>query len=213
MASVVVNDEYLSDIADAIRAKKGTQDTYKPSQMADAISSISGGITPTGTIQITQNGTVDVSQYASANVNVPTEASDWLDITPDWSNMIADNKTAYSYDASTDELRVYSTSNGTYLSARLPFVPESGVKYRLEWTATKNGSANSSVGFRNTSNWQWVASYSISQSGYYAFSTLPSERTAFDASNMALSFMVTQSSSTSGDTTWKNLRLYKYVGE
>lgn len=28
------------------------------------------GITPTGTISITQNGTVDVTQYASANINV-----------------------------------------------------------------------------------------------------------------------------------------------
>lgn len=43
MSNVLVNDEYLSDIADAIRAKNGSSDTYKPSQMAGAIEDISGG--------------------------------------------------------------------------------------------------------------------------------------------------------------------------
>lgn len=79
MADVLVNESSLEDIADAIRSKNGLTTKYKPSEMADAISAISGGgITPTGTktINITQNGTVteDVTQYANAqvNVNVPS---------------------------------------------------------------------------------------------------------------------------------------------
>lgn len=40
MARVLVNESNLQNIADAIRAKNGSSDTYLPSQMADAISDI-----------------------------------------------------------------------------------------------------------------------------------------------------------------------------
>lgn len=40
MAKVVINDANLTDIADAIRKKSGTEDTYKPSEMATAIQKI-----------------------------------------------------------------------------------------------------------------------------------------------------------------------------
>ena len=45
MADVFIHEQYLTDIADSIRTKLNTQDTYKVSEMADAIDSISGGST------------------------------------------------------------------------------------------------------------------------------------------------------------------------
>lgn len=43
MAHVLITEQYLADIADAIRSKLGVSDTYLPSEMSDAIESISGG--------------------------------------------------------------------------------------------------------------------------------------------------------------------------
>lgn len=46
MAKVMITEAYLEDIADAIREKKGVATTYYPSQMAEAIASIGGSVTP-----------------------------------------------------------------------------------------------------------------------------------------------------------------------
>lgn len=77
MANILVNESSLSAIANAIRSKNGSQETYKPSQMADAILNISGGgSTPVlGTKTITENGTYSASNdsldgFSAVTVNV-----------------------------------------------------------------------------------------------------------------------------------------------
>lgn len=78
MAKVLVNESSLTGIANAIRGKNGSTDTYKPSEMAAAITAISGGGEPTiEALSITANGTYTapdgVDGYSPVTVNVPQD--------------------------------------------------------------------------------------------------------------------------------------------
>ena len=73
MSKVLVNDSSLIGIGSAIRSKNGSNTTYKPSEMAAAINALNMGITPSGSLSVTANGTYDVSQYASVVVNISAQ--------------------------------------------------------------------------------------------------------------------------------------------
>ena len=78
MADYLIKDTTLTNIADAIRAKKSSTDTYTPAEMATAISSIQTGGAAEPVIEalsVTANGTYTapdgVDGYSPVTVNVP----------------------------------------------------------------------------------------------------------------------------------------------
>ena len=71
MGIKTVQDTSLTSVADAIRVKAEISGTLEfPDEFVSAIQNISTGITPSGTKTITENGTYDVTNFASADVNV-----------------------------------------------------------------------------------------------------------------------------------------------
>ena len=73
----LITKQYLTDIADAIRAKLGVQTQYTPAQMASAIASIA--VATLTTKSISANGTYDAEDdnadgYSEVTVNVPPTA-------------------------------------------------------------------------------------------------------------------------------------------
>lgn len=67
---VIPKSEWVA-ILDAMRAKEGSSDAILAGELAEKIEAIEKGITPEGEIEITKNGTHDVTAYASAAVNIP----------------------------------------------------------------------------------------------------------------------------------------------
>ena len=76
MGIKTVQDTSLTAVANAIRVKAEISGTLEfPDEFVSAIQNISTGITPSGTKTITENGTYDVTNFASADVNVSGGAS------------------------------------------------------------------------------------------------------------------------------------------
>ena len=76
LASGVISDSVLSDIADAIRAQNGLSVSYRPSEMAQAILDLTWG-TPAHRALLLADGTMEFCYRARATSALGTVAYDW----------------------------------------------------------------------------------------------------------------------------------------
>lgn len=140
MSIYTIQDTTLTDIADAIRSKTGKTASMTPAEMVDEIESISGGgVTPTGTKEITANGTnIDVASYAYADVAVPN------------SYAAGDEGKVVSNGALVSQSSSSATTNGTVnttlINSLTVAVPASAVDSGTK-SITANGSNQDVVGY------------------------------------------------------------------
>lgn len=136
-----------------------TSGKYCESDITVAYTKPSSGITPSGSISITTNGTHDVTNYASANVNVPSQSIDAyvanVTITTHTSTNVPlctlpDEVYAHKDDTNFavmllctdsaslvngDDFMVMATNNGTLAVASSTSIPFYGIGYRRSGTA------------------------------------------------------------------------------
>lgn len=178
-------DADLTSVANAIRTKGGTSSQMAfPAGFVSAVQAIPTGITPSGTKTITDNGTYDVTQYASAEVNVSGGGGGLTLI--DTITASAVNATKIDIDASWFDTYTFvfivpnltfsqsdwlycamnATSNGQYYNASVSSIGENGTMTlrKLVTRSNKIGAA-----WYNTNNPGIVAFVNISYLYFYLY--------------------------------------------
>jgi hypothetical protein len=74
MATIAQNLETIKNGIDDIKENLGLSSS---ASLSDIVTKAESVIEPTGTISITQNGTIDVTNYVNADVNVSGGSTDW----------------------------------------------------------------------------------------------------------------------------------------
>ena len=202
MAKVAITESYLTDIADAIRSKTGSIETYKPSEMASAISEISGGETilkpyvlrPDATLASTYG--YDKYLEKDCKITIPSYSTTASTVLPteDISPTIQLDFTNYDYYIVERMLTIPDYNTGTKAKGRVEYHLSSYL-YELEYTkantypaiidpektyATAQATAVRSGYYRLVyySSGTAIAAYSTATYGYSAAAVTPAVTTA-----------------------------------
>ncbi|MBR3056135.1 Ig-like domain-containing protein [Candidatus Saccharibacteria bacterium] len=88
MGNVLVNKASLDDIADAIRDKNGTQNTYTPAQMAGAITALPTGISDVESVAITNKSAFENLSFSGTYLTIPLAVTVLPANAPQWTQVL-----------------------------------------------------------------------------------------------------------------------------
>lgn len=193
MSKALITEQYLTDIADSIRAQLGVATEYKPSEMSAAIDSISGGgggitVEP---LSVTTNGTYTASTgkaYSPVSVSVSGGGAiaDW-DFMSSLTDSIAGLTASLSNAASQDASGISIT--GTTGALGLPEIIRASARsyeidigamtldtlsrhHRFFMNSYNNGLIYRSNGYWGFYNGSWATDSTINSYDYFANSCM-----------------------------------------
>jgi len=174
MSKVLITESYLEDIADAIRSKNGSSNTYKPSQMSTAISNLGGATL--GTKNITSNNTYNASAdnldgYSSVTVNVPNPSTGTKQISINSNGTTTEDVTNYASaeisvnvpsGMSLEELYSQQKPSGdvTFTGSTMALTPLSGNSHITKFTAPSLTKVEASV-LKSLSSLTYIVAQSV----------------------------------------------------
>lgn len=105
MGNVLVNNTSLNNIADAIRGKNGTQNTYTPSQMAAAITALPTGISDVTSVTITNKSAFENLSFSGTYLTIALAVTVLPANAPQWTQVLVSNP---------DMIHVLDNGDGTH---------------------------------------------------------------------------------------------------